>query len=271
MSQVLESITAPTHAVAPHLREHRRSHRAVVVWGVLASLALIGSGAFRFYQTQRYQEESPIDLASPFPLKEIPQKLDGWHLMDGSATVLDPLTTRITGSIDHTIGNYINEQTGVTVTLLALFGPAEPMLPHTPEVCYPSSGYKMMGGIVDRNVKLDDGKILRFRTDIFVKSGGRAPIQEMVYHSFRHDGDWIPTVNMKNSPRKNPLIYKVQVVRRMVAGEQRTKEEPIEGFLRKMIPELERMIASGGPELPPAEPVQTSTATTVEPTTPAAE
>ena len=271
MSQVLQPTIAASPATVEHLPERPRSNTHVFVWGVLASLILLGSGAVRAYQSQHFQEEDAIRLVSPFPLKKIPQKLDGWHLIDGSTTVLDPLTTRITGSIDHIIGNYVNEQTGVIVTILALFGPAEPMTPHTPEVCYPSSGFKMVGGIVDRNITLGDRTTARFRSDVFVKSGGRAIIQELVYHSFRHDGVWVPTVNTKDSPRKNPAIFKVQVLRRMAPGETRGEEEPIEGFLVKMIAQLERMISGVDRKTPQGGPAHTSTATKVEPIIPTQE
>ena len=264
MSQVLLANAAATLTAGADRLERPRSRGSVILWGVLASLALIGSGFIRDYQTQHYQEENTLSVASPFPLKGIPQQLEGWHLVDGSATVLDPLTTRITGSVDHIIGNYINEQTGVIVTLLALFGPAEPMTPHTPEVCYPSSGFKLVGGIVDGDLTLSDQTKARFRSDIFAKSGGRSMIQEMVYHSFRHDGVWVPVVNTRNSPRKNPAVYKIQVVRRMASGETRGDEEPIEGFLKKMIPELERMIASAGTAVDEGGPLQIPAAAKAE-------
>ena len=271
MSQVLESTAVPSPSIANRHSERSGANVHTLVWAALASLILIGSGAIRAYQTQHFQEEGTYQLVSPFPLKEIPHQLEGWHLIDGSTTVLDPLTTRITGSTDHIIGNYVNEQTGVIVTILALFGPAEPMTPHTPEVCYPSSGFKMVGGIVDRNIELGDRTTTRFRSDVFAKSGGRASIQELVYHSFRHDGVWVPTVNTKNSPLKNPAIYKVQVLRRMVPGEARGEDEPIEGFLKKMITELERMISNANRAVPRGGPAQASTSTKVAPTSPSQE
>ena len=92
----------------------------------MASLALIGSGAIRSFQSSYYDEAGTYDIACPFPLKQIPRTLDGWHMVEGSEAVLDPLTTRITGSTDHITRNYVNEMTGVTLSVLVLYGPAEP-------------------------------------------------------------------------------------------------------------------------------------------------
>ena len=218
------------------------SHLGVLIWGLVASLLLVGSGVVRAVQSSQYAAERDYLVECPFPLSKIPRAIDGWHVLEGSETVLDPLTTRITGSTDHVIRTYVDDMTGVMLSVLVLFGPAEPVLPHTPEICYPSSGFVASGGPIERDIEINDRETATFRSSIFVKSGGRSTIRQMVYHSFLLDGPWSPSVATRKFARKNPGIFKVQIQRRVNEGEKQDADEPIEDFVKKLLPTLEKMI-----------------------------
>ncbi len=217
-----------------------RPTRRVIVWGLVASSCLIASGVVRGVQSTRYQEDKNSLVTCPFPLKTIPHSIDGWHVLEGSETVLDPLTTRLTGSTDHMLSTYVGE-TGVMLSVLVLFGPAEPVLPHTPQICYPSSGFQPVGETVDRSIKISDDETAVFRSSVFAKSGGRTINRNAVYHSFLLDGRWSPAISGK-LPRKSPGIFKVQIQRRVIEGEMRSDDEPIEDFIAKLVPIIERMV-----------------------------
>ena len=217
------------------------TNRPVVAWALAASLLLVGSGVVRAVQSSRHAEDTGYLVECPFPLKTIPVTIGDWK-MQGTETVLDDLTTRITGSTDHIIRTYVDEMTGVTLSVLVLFGPAEPVLPHTPQVCYPSSGFQAIGNPVDRDIKIDDTETARFRSSVFVKSGGRSLIRNTVYHSFLLTGPWTPNIGNEKFPRKNPGIFKVQIQRRVVDGEKLDGDEPIEEFVQKLLPVLDTMI-----------------------------
>lgn len=256
MSQAIAPDSAPTTrpSETTDLRRARPAMAgAVIAWAVAASLLLVGSSMVRSMQSQIYQEASGPVQDAPFPLSELPKEFQNWHQVAGSETVLDPLTTRITGSSDHAIGNYFDQDTGVTLLVMALYGPAEPVVPHIPEVCFPSSGFKTIGGPVDHSVPVAGHPSAMFRSGVFVKGGGRVPLEETVYYSFRHDGVWLPVVDTRNSPLKNPGIFKIQIQRRVAPGETLTADEPIKDFIAKMLPAFEKMIESKAakPSAPP--------------------
>ena len=227
-----------------------RSPRVVLAWGIAASLLLVGSGALRTILAARHQEEKDFKVQSPFPLKDLPKTVGTWRVVEGSETRLDDMTTRITGSTDYVLWKYKDDQTGTMISALVLYGPAEPVVPHTPQVCYPATGYRDISGIADRDVKYGDGKVASFRTNVFAKSGGRDVVRNMVYHSFRLDGHWSPGIAALKFPRKNPGIFKIQIQRRVIEGEGNgTGNEPIEQFLGAFLPVLERQIAASRPEV----------------------
>jgi hypothetical protein len=187
-----------------------------------------------------YKETCPVALST------LPAKLGEWRLIAGGERSLDDMTIRITGGTDYILRSYVDDLTGVSLSVLVLFGPAEPVLPHTPDVCYPSTGYVLADEATDRLIKADDGTAAEFRSAVYAKPGGRATQREEVYHSFRLEGRWSPHVGAgRKFPRRNPGIFKVQVQRRVAGGEHRDRDEPIEQFLKILVAELERRIAAG--------------------------
>lgn len=245
MSSAADQIEArpdrPAAEVAP-----RTSRRDLLAWSLATSGFCLAGGAWRVLRSAPI---GPNDLTStpPFRLDTIPRALDGWKYVEASETQLDPMTTRITGSTDHMIRTYYDEMTGTAVSVLVLYGPAEPVLPHTPQACYPASGYRSLAGPSDHAIKLDDHRSATFRSGLFGKSGGRAVIRQLVYHSYRLDGVWSPDVTDRSLPRRWAGLFKVQVQRRVLDGERTDGEDPIESFLRQLLPELEKMIAAAPP------------------------
>jgi hypothetical protein len=251
------------NSVATHVKSPRLS---ALVWMVIGCALLVTSGVARSVQDRRHQVESSYSEACPFPLKSIPQTIGRWKLV-GDEIELDSLTMRITGGSDHIMRTYVDELTGVSLLVLALFGPAEPVLPHTPEICYPSSGYHPVGDQMDRVIESKEEKITSvFRSAIYAKSGGRAMLNEGVYYSFRLEGQWSPHAGSgRKFPRRNPSIFKVQVQRRMAEGERLGPNDPIEQFLSLLVPVIEREIKSArertrtsvgdvGPSIQPGDP-----------------
>ena len=218
-------------------------------WAVIACVLLAGSGAVRAMQDRRHKDERNYVEACPIALATIPTKLGVWRLVDGGERKLDDLTMRITGSSQHIMRTYADDLTGVTMTVLVLFGPAEPVLPHTPEVCYPSSGFSKVDGPSDSTIKFSPGgdaegrpavEEARFRSGVYQKSAGRLTFREAVYYSFRLDGRWSPDVGAgRKFPRRNPGIFKIQVQRPVVEGESLGKGDPMEQFLSALLAEIE--------------------------------
>lgn len=221
----------------------RRLNGGVIAWCAAAAVLLVGSGVFRVVQAARVVDDTGATAESPFPLRDIPKQIDTWRVLEGGDTQLDSQTTRITGSTDHILRTYCDEATGVTLSVLILYGPAEPVTPHTPQVCYPASGFAAVGDSVDTKVAYEQGKGADFRTAVFGKSGGRDLLLQTVYHSYRLNGEWSPIIDFRKLPRRNPGVFKVQIARRSFPQEPRGEDEPIEAFLAKLLPILERMNA----------------------------
>ncbi len=229
-----------------------RRHRGLIAWAAVGVALLACSGIVRGMQDRRFEQETGYLETCPFPLKNLPTTIGGWKVSEGGERGLDELTLRITGSTDHVLRTYVDELTGVTLSVLVLFGPAVPVVPHTPEVCYPASGYAQADEPLDRSIKLASGRPAPFRSLVYGKSGGRSMLREEVYYSFRLGDDWSPDMGRgRKFPRKNPGIFKVQIQRRVGEGERRDRDEPIEQFLTLLLDDLEQRVATAaGAEKP---------------------
>ncbi len=244
---------AATDSQAPPPSRGPRT-RGPILWALVGVALLATSGIVRAVQDRRFEQEKGYLENCPFPLKSIPKTLGGWKVVEGSDKKLDELTLRITGSTDHILRNYVDELTGVTISALILFGPAVPVVPHTPEVCYPACGYSAVDDASDRRIKFRLDRAAPFRSAVYGKAGGRMMLREEVYYSFRLGDDWSPDMGRgRKFPRKNPGIFKVQVQRRVVEGERRDQDDPIEQFLALLVDDLEQRIAEA-PEQGQARP-----------------
>jgi len=220
------------------------SRRAVIAWAIVGCALMTTSGIVRAIQERRFAVEKGYLEDCPFPLTSLPKELDGWRVIDGQDKTLDAPTARITGATEHVMRTYVDELTGVTLSVLILFGPAEPVLPHTPQICYPACGFTPTEEASQRIVKGPNNQSYTFRSGVYAKSGGRALVREVAYHSFRLEGPWSPDIATgRKFPRKNPGIFKVQIQRRVAEGELREHDDPIEQFLSRLIPEIDRRIA----------------------------
>jgi hypothetical protein len=226
----------------------------------LAVTLLSASGAVRRWQDWRFGTVSRAATAPPFPLKSLPHEFGDWHMLEGSEHSLDARIARVAGSSDHVVRTYVNESTGVRVTALILYGNGEALSGHSPEVCYPSAGFKLVDGPYPREVATGQGKKL-FRSMLFVKEGAESGPREEVFYSFRHEGQWfVDAEKFWKVFRHKPSLYKIQTQRRAVVGEHLDKDNPSEDFLALLVDSLERHLAPARAHATGRTPAGTATA-----------
>jgi hypothetical protein len=222
--------------------------RSEWTWIALVCVLLGVSGGIRYWRDWQFRSLSKESEASPFPLKELPKVLGNWRAVEGSETKLDPQVARAAGSSDHLIRTYVNENSGETVSVLVLYGLAQIVFGHTPELCYPATGFRLVTQprVIELRVP-GSTTLARFGAEIYAKNrAGIGSCYEEVYHSFLHAGQWWTGTEVKNrwkSFRYHAGMFKVQV-QRQVSGIL-TEDSSIEGLLGKIAEQIERRLAEG--------------------------
>lgn len=212
---------------------------------VVSCVLLGGSAAVRAWQDQRLGDLAMRDLDCPFPLGSLPRTLGNWRALPGGDQSLDPLTLQIAGGADHIIRTYYDELTGVSLMVLVIYGPADHIAPHTPEVCYPAFGFRLVTPPSDHRVAGSEVPIA-YRASVYQKGDGPgigpARLEEVCWSLRGRDG-WAPEVVEGRPLDRSPAMFKVQVQRLIGEFERRDLASPSEDFLAQLLPEIDRTLA----------------------------
>jgi hypothetical protein len=225
-------------------------------WMVLTCLLLGISGGVRSYRDHQFAKLSSELKECPFPLADIGSSLGSWRTVENSDTKLDPEIARIAGSSDHIVRSYIDSRSGETIHVMMLYGLAQDIFAHTPEICYPASGYLSVGPPKDRGIPISsESKIsepVRFRTQVFHRTAGPGMDQytESAY-SFRlgdtHEGMWRPDMASEwKSFRRQPGMFKIQMSREVsaaAANPDAPQSKTCESLMTELIKEIEHRLA----------------------------
>lgn len=242
-------VQARSHGGMSNLLAAARSNRR---WMVMVCAMLGLSGAVRYWRDLQFQSIQHQSKISPFPLKEIPNVLGSWRVLEGTETVLDPEVARVAGSTDHVMRTYVNDKTGELIKVLVLYGPATAVWGHTPDVCYPASGFKTLVAPRDVQIPLEDSsRSATFREGLFGRSGGAGNELDEVYYSFLNAGEWRPDMEDRwKRFRYFPGMFKIQIERRVKS--EGFENSPSPGLLASLVKEVETRSAQAAPPASPS-------------------
>jgi hypothetical protein len=217
------------------------------IWMTIASVLLGGSVLARSLQDQRFATRRTWGTTPPFRLKDLPTKLEGWKVEEKGETQLDPQIARVAGAADHVVRRYVDEQTGVALTVLILFGRGDALSVHSPEACYPLAGYAPAGEPFEFPVTIKDNDVsstARFRSVAYYKPGGLKSDRQETVFGFRHAGEWIPEAASRwKQFRHDPVMFKIHIQRPIIETERRQVNNPALAFLGVFLPQFEKQLA----------------------------
>ena len=210
----------------------------------LVCALLLGSAAIQWAQDRRTRADLEegrrqfrIDLTT------IPLSVGTWK---GQETKLDPIIARGTGADQVVTRRYVDANTGTTVDLILLYGPAVEMFIHVPEICYPAAGYAQVGDASMREITAGPVHAM-FRTFVYGKGEGAQNELHEVYYSWRRPKSWSPDIGTQKEFERIPSMYKVQLSRRVTDRERRDVGNPCEAFLRELLPRIEGRLSGPQP------------------------
>jgi hypothetical protein len=227
------------------------STRAVMspwTWMAVTCLLLGISGGVRFWREWQFSALAAQKGVSPFPLSRIPWAMGTWKAKEGSEAKLDPLIVRIAGASDYIVRDYDDQKTGEKASVLVLYGLGADIAFHTPDVCYPATGHRLVKGPIDRTITVPGVQApLRYRWAIYAKQvGGISHYVESLY-TFQHKGDWLPeAADRWKMFRYDPGVYKIQVSRD-VSSLNESGEGPCESLLAEIVRQINDRSSPSGP------------------------
>jgi Protein of unknown function (DUF3485) len=218
---------------------------SISLWAltITTCLLLATSGGIRLWRELQFKAIAHESERCPFALEEFPKTLGSWQMVEGTHPQLDPEIGRIAGSNAHILREYMDKKSGVVVLALILYGRANSVFAHSPEVCYPSNGYALVMPPVEDQFKDTASPFpVRFRSALFSKKVGMTNRYEEVYYTFHHDQQWLPEVaNQWKLFRYHPGMFKVLLQR--VTTNLSREHSPAESLLREIVQEIDIRIA----------------------------
>ena len=171
--------------------------------------------------------------------------MGNWHAVEGLDSKLDPEIAQIAGSSGHLIRTYEDKKTGEQVTALVLYGLANSVFAHVPEVCYPASGFRQTTPSVNERFSIPGSTTsVQYRSAGFTKSTlGISQFEETeVCYTFLHNGEWLPALKSRwKSFRYHPAMFKIQLQHR--ASRLATEDRPAESLLCQLAQEIESRVS----------------------------
>ncbi len=215
----------------------RQQRIPVTVVAILVATVL--SGVLHGHLSRRWGTHTDV-VAFGERLDDVPARIGPWQ-MDSSgdldAEVQEIL--RCDGSLKR---SYINVETGASVTVALLLGPAGPIAVHTPEICYSSRDYEIVGSkeVATLNAASDVPNkfwVSKFR--------GRSLAEEnlRVYYGWSTGEGWIAAESARFEFSGEPWLYKIQVAG-AVPDSQPPESDPCRDFLEVFVPEIQNVLAS---------------------------
>lgn len=171
-------------------------------------------------------------------LKNIPLEFGDWR---GQA-VDEPnekikQVAGIEGSFSTIYRNARDEQ----ISVFLVCGRLNDLFYHTPERCYPASGFETMTEKSTEDIAWED-QTASFFSSVFRKADPGGTQNVKVYWSWCASGPWIATDDEKWTFRGQRALYKLYVVYPL-AGRQRPGErDPAVHFIRDFLPQLAKAL-----------------------------
>jgi hypothetical protein len=216
-------------------------------WMAVTCLLLGIAGGIRLGREWQFKALAVKNQAPPFRLAELPQSMGTWQANEDSEDQLDKEVARFAGANEHIIRGYLDEKSSEKASALILYGLAGSVYLHTPEICYPSSGFQLVKGPIDREITVPGVKgPVQYRWAIYMKRVGGIRRYEEAYYTFRHNGDWLADVSSRwKRFRYQPGLFKIQIGHQVTSlGEN--GEGPCETLLAEIVRQLEGRLSAGG-------------------------
>jgi hypothetical protein len=169
-------------------------------------------------------------------LSDVPTELGEWQLRESRE--LDKQIVEILQCADYLHGTYVHRQTGESVNVALVCGPAGPISVHTPEICYSSRGYETREKRERRDVSTAGGQADQFWT-VTLKSSGVDGETLNVYYAWNGGNGWVAPRQPRIYFAGKPFLYKIQLAANTPPHFGPNDEDTCTSFLVEFLPAVQ--------------------------------
>jgi hypothetical protein len=204
---------------------------------ILAGIAVGATGMIHGLWTGRWDAANAASAAG-VSLEQMPMQLGEWQ---GQALQLNP---REAAAYSATLyRRYVNQRTGAVVSVVLGAGRPGPVSIHSPDYCYPASGYDKAAWAI-HNVAFDTGRPpAEFKTALLTKTQAAGQTQVRVLWSWYANDSWSAPDNPRWTFAGQRVLYKLHVVRETTLSAETLENDPAVDLLRELLTTFQRQVA----------------------------
>jgi len=227
-----------------------------------AGLALVAIISLSFYEgyamKDRWSEPGAEAAEMGKRFANVPMNIGEW---EGEDLPVDEIVRQTAGAVGYVSRRYTNSITGQAVDLWLIVGHSRDIVRHTPNVCYPSSGFRQDGSQLRHSITLPSGKEAEFYTAKFEKENAHTRAIQRVFWTFNHpeENQWEAPSGASGARKRYGLaraLYKMYFTSSVNPDEDTIEESPAIEFARLMLPEVDAALFpeanAGAPKTSPA-------------------
>lgn len=192
----------------------------LIVVGLVAAGALVHGAV-----TQRWSFVTPDPVLTD-RLHALEVRFEDWHPTEVPTEM--PTNERSTA----TSRRYLSATSGRSAVVSMISGIPGSVSTHTPDVCYPGSGYRTCATVKKQTKELPGGKIVTFYTADFEKKRETTVDRARVRWAWSTDGTWVAPDNPRWQFARQlaavPVLYKLYIVTPLPdESEDRPEDDPV--------------------------------------------
>lgn len=178
---------------------------------------------------------------------QVPKVIGNWV---GEDLPVDELVKNTAGAVNYVSRRYTNEETGRTVTLWLIVGHSRDVCRHTPNICYPASGFRQDGIQIKYHMDLPSGETSDFFTGKFIKDDAFGRRVERVFWAWNHPeyDDWEAPDYPRVHYGLSRALYKVYFTSDVLVDEDTADENVAAEFAELMLPKINEALFPEGTE-----------------------
>ena len=212
-------------------------------FGILGSIALLlGAGYYHGISTDRWTPRG-ASLNAIAQLETIPRQIGDWKGVDQEMKLEELAGAGIRGGLTRI---YTNDRKGERITMMILYGKANQLSVHTPDICYPAAGYEQIGGATRVEIAAPAPTMKgAFWANTF-RRPDRPTLDELtVHYAWGVDHSWrAPDGDARLSFAWYPGIYKMYIVQAVSKPNAPVDSGASVDFLNAALPVLDQTLFS---------------------------
>lgn len=170
---------------------------------------------------------------------KVPLVIGEW---EGEDLPVEEVVRKTAGAVRYVSRSYVNSETGDRVGLWLIVGHSRDITRHTPDICYPSSGFRPAGSKLSHVMETDNGKEAKFYTAKYEKEDAVSRSNERVFWAFNH-----PDMNKWDAPTDGArwhyglakALYKMYFTTSVKPDEATIEDSVALDFAEVMLPHID--------------------------------